>query len=333
MASKQDFENALKLIENASDVLITSHTKPDGDACGSIKAMMVQLGRMGKRVRGVLLSAVPKWYEFLFAEPITVLQKDTAQKQLEQGGFNECDLVVIVDTNSYIQLPNFDTWLKSSGKTVLVIDHHITGDGLGDVEVIDTSACAAGQIVLDLFRYAGWEVDAVIADALFTALATDSGWFKFSNTDARLFRDAAELIEAGARPNELYSQLYQNFTVQRLKLMTRMLDSLELYFDDRVAMQVITQEDFKQTGTSGSDTENLIDECKRIGSVRVAVLLVEREDGKWRCSIRSKGDVDVRRVAQEYGGGGHTNAAGVTLPGPLEKAKQMVLSELARQLK
>jgi len=238
----------------------------------------------------------------------------------------------IVDTNSCVQLPQFDEWLKKSKKKILVIDHHITNDGLGDVELVDTTAAAAGEIVLDLMKYAGWPLTPGIAEALFVALSTDTGWFRFGNADSRIFRCAAELIDAGARPNLLYGKMYQNFSPQRLKLMIRMLERLELHFDGRLATQCIMRSDFDETGATGPDTENLIDECQRLTSVEAAALFVELADGKFRCSLRSKADIDVRRIAQKYGGGGHKVAAGLTLTGPFENAKQIILDAVAKQL-
>jgi len=332
MAAPDNFKKAVDLINRSTNVLITSHTRPDGDACGSMRAMCDVLQSLGKQVHPIFLSPLAGWYEFLFDHKVPVLGNDIAKQQLHDGHFDDCDLVMIIDTNSYVQLPQFDEWLKQTKKKVLVIDHHITGDGLGDIEIIDSQAAATGEIVLDLFKYAGWPITSQIANALFVALATDTGWFKFTNVDSRLFHNAAELIEAGAQAAAVYRRLYQNTSPQRMKLMAQMLNSLELYFDGKVAIQTLMRRDFEQTGANGRDTENLIDECQRIGSVEMAALLTELSDGGFRCSIRSKGEIDVRQIAQRYGGGGHTLASGVNLPGPLEQAKNMVLDAAAQQL-
>jgi len=331
MADGNGFKEAVELINSSSNVLITSHTRPDGDACGSIRAMCEILVHLGKKAHPIFLSHIPNWYEFLFDSHIPVLGNHIAEQELHAGHFDECDLVIVVDTNSYVQLPKFDEWLKKTHKKVLVIDHHVTGDGLGDVEVIDSKAAATGEIILDLIKYADWPMTTVIAEALFVALATDTGWFKFGNADSRIFLNAAELIDAGAHPDVIHRKLYQAYSPERMKLMIRMLHSLELHFDNRVAIQVLMRDDFDDTGANGRDTENLIDECQRIGSVEAAALLVELSDGGFRCSIRSKGQVDARSVAQRYGGGGHILASGVNLPGPLEKAKKMVLEAINQQ--
>jgi len=333
MVDETDFRKALELINGSTNILLTSHTRPDGDACGSVRAMCDMLARLGKKAQAMFLSPLASWYEFLFDEKVPILGNEITKDQLHAGHFDECDLVIIIDTNSYVQLPQFGEWLKETKKKVLVIDHHVSNDGLGDVELVDTTAAATGEIVLDLIKYANWPVTAQVAEALFVALSTDTGWFRFRNTDSRIFHCAAELIDAGARPNQIYDKMYHNFSPERMKLMLRMLASLELHFDGKVATQCIMRSDFDATGATGPDTENLIDECQRLSSVNVAVLFVELADGGFKCSLRSKGGVDVRKIAQKYGGGGHTVAAGVNnLGGPLENAEKLILDAVAEQL-
>lgn len=327
------FQQAVEMINASTNVIITAHTRPDGDACGSVRTLCDTLRSLGKKAHPLFLSPLSNWYDFIFTEPVPILGNDITVEQLNAEPYSTSDLVIIVDTNSYVQLPAFDAWLKKTSIPVMVIDHHVTGDGLGNIELIDTSAAAAGEIIYALLKFAGWPVTEQIAEALFIAFATDSGWFKFSNAGACLFRDAADLIEAGANASKIYKQLYQNISPARVKLMTRMLTSLELHFDNRLAIQTLMRKDFDDTGATGRDTENLIDECQRIGEVEVASLLVELSDGGFRCSIRSKGSVNVREVAQRYGGGGHSMASGVNLPGPIDKAKKMVLDAVAMQLK
>lgn len=331
MIGQDDFQKAVELINKSSNVLITTHIKPDGDACGSATAMYDTLATLGKKVYGLMLSGLPGWYEFLFDEKVSVLGKDINLQQLKQGPFTESDLIIIIDTNSYSQLPGFDQYLKQTDKPVLVIDHHVTSDGLGEVELVDTSAAAAGLIVLDLLKFADWPVTGKIADALFVAIATDTGWFHFSNTDSRVFQSCAELINSGANPTELYHKLYQNFSQERLKLMAVMLNTLELHLGGRYAVQYLRRQDFEQVGSTYKDTENLIDECQRIGAVEAAALFVELPDGRVKCSLRSRDSIDVRKIAQNFGGGGHILAAGAHISGPLENAKQLVFERVKAQ--
>jgi phosphoesterase RecJ-like protein len=140
------------------------------------------------------------------------------------------------------------------------------------------------------------------------------------------------LIEAGVNPAEIYHDLYQNFSHQRFQLMTAMLNTLELHFDGRYAAQHLSQADFRQTGAEYTDTENLIDQCRRINTVQAAALFVVLADGRIRVSLRSSGAIDVRKIAQRFDGGGHTMAAGAHLPGPLESAKNLIVTEVQKQL-
>ena len=333
MFSDVNFQKAVDVIDKSGNILLTTHTKPDGDACGSVAAAYEVLTALGKETKLLILSEIPEWYQFLFAEKVPVLGEDVSLEQLKQGRFAEPDLIVIIDTNSYSQLPKFDEFLKQNTKPILVIDHHITSDALGDVELVDTSAAATALIVFDLLKYAKWPVTEKIARALFTAVATDTGWFQFNNTDSRVYRTCADLIEAGANPTELHHTLYQNFSPQRFKLMAAMLSTLELYLDGRFATQHLRQADFEQTGAAYQDTENLIDECRRIGTVEAAALFVELVDGRIKCSLRSNDTIDVRKIAAKFGGGGHTTAAGAHLPGALQKAKELILAEMTEHFK
>lgn len=332
MVSHNEFNKAIDLVNNSTRILLTTHTRPDGDACGCVAAICEALKTLGKNVTPLLLSAVPAWYEFLFAEKVPVLGEDIQLKELTAGGLGDFDLIMIVDTNSTSQLPKFDEFLKCNNKPILVIDHHATADGLGDVELVDSSASATGLIILELFQHAGWTITVEIAEALFVAVATDTGWFQFRNTDSRTHRACAELIEAGAQPTSIYNTLYHNFSHSRFRLRTRMLDTLELHLDGRYSVMQITQQDFERTGARYSDTENLINEAQHIGSVAVSALFIELKDGRIRCSLRSRGGLDVSQIAAKFGGGGHKQAAGTFLPGPMENARQLILTEVTANI-
>jgi len=335
----------MDLIAKAGRILLTTHTKPDGDACGSMAAMAEVLRGLGKDVYPLSLSPIPAWYGFLSPKGVAVLGQDLQPEELTQGRFGPFDLVVLVDVNSTGQLPQFDRYLKMASIPILVIDHHATSDGLGTIELVDPTAAATGLVIFELLQFAGWPVTPAVAEALFVAAATDTGWFQFGNTDSRVYRQCADLIDAGARPAAVYGKLYQNFTYSRFRLMLAMLNSLELHFDGRFALQFIRRPDFERTGATHEDTENLINECHRIGKVAASALLVETEDSRIRCSLRSRpaaallaggsarptpsGMIDVSRIAERFGGGGHRMAAGAFLQGPLEQAAERILAEFA----
>ncbi len=334
------YRQAIKLITEAKSILVTTHTRPDGDACGCVMAVTEVLRGLGKTVRPLLLSPMPDWYTFLFEEKVPVLGDDVQVEDLTGGGFGPIDLVIVVDTNSYSQLPRFETYLKQAAAPVLVIDHHVAADRLGPVQIVDETAAAAGLVLSDFLQYAGWPITRKTAEGLFVAISTDTGWFHLSNTDSRVFRRCADLIEIGIEPNDLYHKLYQSFSYPRFQLMVAMLNTVALHFDGRYASQYLRRADFERTGAAYRDTENLVNECQRIDSVSVAALFVELKDGRIRCSLRSRPDVqrpgapavDVNEIARQFGGGGHKMASGTYLPAPLEHAMQLIYDEVAQRL-
>lgn len=332
MVANERFQEAVDLINSSDNALVTTHAKPDGDACGCVAVLCDALRALGKGAKPLMLSPIPQWYGFLFDENVPVLGEDLTVEQLQEGSLGEFDLTILVDVDSASQLAKFNDFLKQSGRPVLVIDHHFTADGLGDVGIKDPTAAATGLIVLELLKYAGWSITEKMAEALFVAVATDTGWFQFTNTDSRAFRACAELIDGGAKPTELYERLYNSFSEARFRLMVRMLNSVELHFGSRYASQELTREDLRQTGASHKDTESLINECHRMGSVKVSALFVELEDDRVRCSLRSKGGIDVCDIARKFGGGGHKTAAATYLPGPLYHAKRLILPQVEREL-
>jgi bifunctional oligoribonuclease and PAP phosphatase NrnA len=337
--SCEAYPQALALIENAQEILVTTHTQPDGDACGCVRAVAEVLRGLGKTVRPLLLSPMPDWYTFLFDEKVPILGQDVQVADLTSGRFGSIDLVIIVDTNSYNQLPGFEAYLKQSDKPVLVIDHHLASDKLGRVQLTDESAAAAGVVLLDFLQHAGWRIPGKAAESLFVAIATDTGWFHLRNTGSRVFRQCADLMEMGVDSNDLYRKLYESFSYPRFKLMVATLNTVELHLDGRYASQYLRREDFERTGAAYRDTENLINECQRIGSVCVSALFIEQRDGRIRCSLRSRPDVrgpgtdavDVNEIARHFGGGGHKMASGAYLPAPLEHAMQLISEEVARR--
>jgi phosphoesterase RecJ-like protein len=338
--SSEVYRQAIALIGNAKNILVTTHTRPDGDACGCVVAITEVLRGIGKTVRPLLLSPMPDWYTFLFEEKVPVLGQDVQVEDLTGGRFGEIDLVIIADTNSYNQLTGLENYLKQSAKPILVIDHHVAFDRLGQVQIMDEAAAAAGLVLFDFLKHAGWPIPRRAAEGLFVAIATDTGWFHLRNTDSRVFRRCADLIEMGVDPSDMYHKLYQSFSGARFKLMVAMLDTVELHFDGRYASQYLRREDFERTGAAYRDTENLINECQRIGSVSISALFVELKDGRIRCSLRSRPDaqrrdadvVDVNEIARQFGGGGHKMASGTYLPAPIEHAMQLIHDEIAKRL-
>ena len=333
MKNIENVKQAIELINKSERILITTHNKPDGDAIGSLLAMYEVLRAMDKQVKPLILSELPQWYDFLAEDKIPVLGQDIKIEQLISGQFGQFDLILIVDTNSSNQLPVFDKYLKEISTPILVIDHHRISNGLGALEIIDSEAAAAGLVIFEFMKYAGWKITLRIAEALFVAISTDTGWFQFNNTDSKVFAACSQLIDLGVKPSELYNKIYENFSKERFLLKIAMLNNFELHLDNRFSTMHLTKEDFDKTGGSYADTENLINESRVIKTVKAMALFIELGDGRIRCSLRSKGSLDVGKIAEKFGGGGHKMAAGTFVPGPIENAKQLICAEISKNLK
>lgn len=315
-------ERAAAEIERGRRVLITSHWRPDGDAIGCVIALREVLRALGKQVLAGLPDDIPARYRFMAEpEPLPNLVREAALAREFAP-----DLVIIADTSAKGQVEPLWPFLQECPARRLIVDHHVTHDIAAQAELYDTTAGATGLVLLDWFAWAGWEPNRAAAEALFVAMATDTGWFRFSSADARMYRGAARLIEQqGVRPDALYQKLYMQESPARMRLLGEMLGSLELHAGGRLGVCTITREMFARSGAQYSETEDLINEPQRIGAIRVMALLIEDPDGKTRISLRSKDGVNVAAIAQAFGGGGHERAAGArSAEGPMAVKAQVI---------
>jgi phosphoesterase RecJ-like protein len=240
----------------------------------------------------------------------------------------DCDAVVILDTCAMSQLEPVGEYVSRAPR-ILVIDHHATTDAIGDraedLRVCDPSAGAACIIVAEWARAAGVRIDTALATALFVGIATDTGWFRFSNADSRALRVAADLIDVGLEPNELYAAIYQQDSPARLRLISRMLASLQMHANDRLAVMLLREADFVAAGADRSVTEDLVNEATRLGCTEATILFTEQE-GQVRVNFRSKRALDVAALARQYGGGGHARAAGARINGDWDATVSRVIA-------
>ncbi len=321
-----DYNAAIEKIRSARNILLTTHTRPDGDAIGSLVGLRTALlaGTGCDNVQILLLSKVADNYRFLLDGNEWIWSVNFDEAALAAGKLDAFDLVIVCDTRAAKQLPGIADYLRSRNESVVAIDHHVSGDDIGSCQIVETQACAAGEIVYKFICAAGWPLNEKSAAALYVAICTDTGWFRFENTTSAAMRAAGELIDAGARPDTLYEKLFLDFPPERLKLVSRALDSLELHCDNRLAIMRITNRDLAETGAHRTLIENIVNTCQEIGSLQVWVLLVEQKDGHTRCSFRSRGGVDVNVIANQFHGGGHARAAGATIELPPEQAAKKI---------
>lgn len=329
MIARADFDRVTAWLAAVRRPLLFSHQRPDGDALGALAAMGHALQSGGARPAVCLFEPFPTRYRFL--EPAAEWHDWADGAALARGA----DAVVIVDTCALGQLTPIADYLKHAPRT-LVIDHHATRDALGerpgDLRLIDASAGAACLLIAEWLSAAGRAVDAVCATALFTGLATDCGWFRFSNTDARMLGAAARLVEAGAAPAEIYAAVYQQDSAPRVRLIGRMLERLELHAGGKLALLTLRSSDFAAIGADPGQTEDFVNEAGRLGATEATVLLQEQPDGQIRVNLRSKRYLNVAEIAARFGGGGHARAAGARLSGDFEAAVRQVVAAVSAAL-
>jgi phosphoesterase RecJ-like protein len=326
------FLNVLDILSSKRRVLVTTHVKPDGDAIGTAAAMVLAMRQKNIESQLLLFNPPPAKYAFVLEE------NRIPFFNIENGWPADVDLdsfdaLLCVDTGTWSQLPGLKEHLAHFKSPKIVLDHHLTQENWADAKLVLTAASAAGEIAAELLRRWNVPINPPIAAVLFMAIATDTGWFQFSNTSPKTMRLAADLMEAGVDTDRIYKLAFQNERPQRLNLTARALQSLQLLADNRLAVMAISKSDFAHTGADPSDTENLINIPLQVGSVEVSLLLVESPNGgPIRASLRSKGSLDVAAFAQTFQGGGHARAAGLKMDGQLAAARQTLVQALESKL-
>ena len=308
-------QEAGALLKAAQNIVITAHVNPDGDAIGSSLGVMHYLRDLGKRVRVVIDDDIPSNFAFLRAGDII------EKPQLAADGEKEpVDLLVILDTSSERVGKVTEAF---SPAQILNIDHHVTNALTCPAVYLDPDSAATAEIVYELLKAMGAEITKDIAMAVYTGLATDTGFFRFPNTTPFTMRAAAELLERGAEPG-LISEAVEAKPFARVVGMAKAIETTKLFYDGRIAGIFLDR-----AATEALDsTEGLIDALRAIEGTDISVLLKWKEDRVFRVSMRSK-RTDVSKVAAAFAGGGHERAAGCTLKMDFDEAKKTILDALA----
>lgn len=316
-------DKAIKMLKDAGSVLVTSHIVPDGDAIGSVLGLGLALKAMGKTVYMLVDGGVPRNLAFLPGSSYIMAKDDEVPDGL--------DLAVILDVGSFERIGNAERAARSA-KARLNVDHHMTNSGFTEEAWIDTSAPATGVMVASLVKGLAVAFDKSIATAIFCAISTDTGSFRYSNTNAECFRLAAELIDAGVDPYSVSMNVYDSKPYGAVKGLGEVLSSIELLHDGRVAVMQISRRLMEDYCLGEADVEGFISYGRSIDGVEVCVAFKELEDGVIKVGFRSKNAVDVSAVAAILGGGGHKRASGCTVEGGLEKARHIVLEAVEKAL-
>jgi phosphoesterase RecJ-like protein len=313
-----DWAPLAALVRQHQRFLITTHIRPDADGLGSLLALGEALERQGKSVRRIIASAWPPRYDFL--DPAKTIERFT----LPGDTWRDVDAVIIVDTGARNQLGDFGSFFAQLPAAKVVIDHHLTQD-LTATRFVDVTAEATGRLIHEALECLGSPLSPTMAHNLFAALATDTGWFRHSNTTAATFALAEKLVAAGARPTELYDKLYEQNTPARMRLVGLVLSRLQLVEENKVALAYVQREDYAATGAQPQDTEDLINFIRSIIGVEVGLFFMEQPRGGIKVSFRSRARVDVAKVAESFGGGGHRLASGAIVDGSMAEVQARVL--------
>ena len=316
----------LKFLSIYRSFFITSHLSPDGDAIGSEIALYFFLKSKGKEAVIVNDEPVPPDYRFLEgSEAIQTVADFTRQPRFrdsfEAAVFLECSSKYRAGQSG--RLPE--------NVPVLNIDHHFDNGLYGNVNLVSSGVSACGEIVHDVIIRSGAKITPEIASALYTAILTDTSSFRF-NTNAQTLRITADLIDSGAEPNRIVEGVYEQVLFATLLLLGKSLSTLKQTPDGYVVYCKVSRQMYRETGTSECDSENFIDYLRVIEGNRVTFVLKELSDGKTRVNLRSKNDYDVQKIAVEFGGGGHRNAAGCTINTGLEESERLILAEIKKIL-
>jgi phosphoesterase RecJ-like protein len=321
-----DWSELVQFISRHQRFLVLTHVRPDGDAIGCQLGMVDLLEQMGKQARPVIASRFPSRYRFM----------DTDKRIQRFGPGNDCfqwaQALIIVDTGVWGQLGDCGRAIKERDLPRLVIDHHLTQDDVGAIQLVDTTAEACGRLIVEAFDACGKSPSPMAASALFVALAMDTGWFHHSAVRADTFELASRLVRSGAEPSVIYQHLYERGSLARTRLLGRVLERMQTVAEGRIAYSEVLFSDYAATGAVPEDTEDFVQYCRAIDGVEVGILFIEQADGAIKVSFRSRDQVNVADIARAFGGGGHARASGATLPGPMIAARTAALTAVAAAL-
>ena len=316
-----DWPRFVEFIAGKKKILLTTHHRPDCDAVGSELAMYLILKRLGKEVMTSNPFEVPPNLQFL--DPDGVLQHFS---KVPQDYLQSADLLLILDTSAWAQLGDMGDCIRAFQGDIAVMDHHVSGDDLGATLFKETTAEATGRLVFEAAGHLGVEVTPDIATPVFAALATDTGWFRFSSTTERTYELAANIVAAGAQPDQIYKDLYECETLARINLTGRVLAKTRTELNGRLIHTWISLDDFDTCGALPGDSEDLINMTLAVDGTQFAVIFVEQRTGGYKISFRSRCDLDCSKIAGQFNGGGHKKAAGAFVPAKtIEEAHSQVL--------
>lgn len=309
-------DRILEVIGEGRRFLVASHENPDGDAIASTLALANALREAGKAVVAYNRDGVPVDYRFLpgWANVVTAVPDDSA-----------FDVGIVLDAG---ELQRAGNWIRGACRTLINIDHHPHSEDFGEIYWVDERAGATGALVYRLLQAAGWPISLDVATCIYTSILSDTGSFRYSNADPEAFRIAGEMVALGVDPWSIASGLYESQEEVRLRLLALALPTLDVAPCGTFAAITVTTEMYAATGAKPEHTDRFINYPRSVRGVEVALFFRQVGPERFKVGFRSKGKVDVGALARELGGGGHHNAAGAELGGPLQAVRDLVFTRI-----
>ena len=326
---------AVKAIFAAERILITSHINPDGDALGSVLALVHALTALGKTAVPIMHDTVPDIYKWMPGAELV--------RQVTDVTDSSFDLAIVCDAGMLDRVGMSVRPLVDTISPIIDIDHHVADGPFGDIRILDSSAAATAELVWDLLQAlsqaSSLELNRPVeliaaegANCLMTGLITDTGSFRYPNTTPRSFQLAADLQRLGALPADISELVYENRSYESIKLLGRALGALQVSPDGRLAWTHVTAQDFLDFNATDADTESIVSHVRAVRGAQIGILFREVPGKKVRISLRARVPADVNSIANVFGGGGHRLAAGCSMDPPLAEVERLVLQEAMRQL-
>jgi bifunctional oligoribonuclease and PAP phosphatase NrnA len=303
-------------LQNKKNILITTHLNPDGDALGSEISLAHYLKQIGTSFRIINADLTPAYFNFLNSDRL-IEQYHPDRHAESLALFDGC---IVVDVGEYARLGGMCDIVKSGSFPVAFIDHHISTVKIGDAQVVDEHCSSTGELIYDFLKESGANFTQEIVDALYTCILTDTGSFRFSNTTSQTHHITADLMQKNARFGYIYSELYESDSKNRSLLKGQLLANMHFEYQDKFAWFVLSQDILKQTKTKIWESEGFSELPRSVKSVEISIMFTETIDGLAKASFRSKGNIPINDLAEQFGGGGHKFAAGAALTVPLAEA-------------
>ena len=320
----KQFKHIADFILKNDNFIITAHETPDGDAIGSESAMYVALKDLGKNVQVINADPMAERYTFLDYDSSFLVLTDDLLLPEDIDDYS----LIILDTNDIDNIGKVNEKILKRSKNHIIIDHHETSERTTEDILIISAASSTCEILFELFDFLKLEIDFKIAQALYVGIVYDTGSFIYPKTTAKTFSIAYELVSKGVLPNNIYSKIYESNSVSALKLQSKVSSTLKLYYDQHVAVQIMLKETIEECGALYEEADAIINTPLKSELIKVSVFFKENSEKVLRCSMRSKGNIDVAAIAQVFNGGGHKTAAGFKSKYPLEVIKEKVLKML-----